>query len=139
MSRGVRLWPPLAFALVCGGCGGERASKGNDTASVADSGAPDVDPACDGLPVVTWANFGAGFMLQQCQSCHADTAADRRGAPEGVGFGEEADVRAHHDRIVARALGEAPTMPPEGGVSEDDRALLAIWLDCDPAIQPGDD
>lgn len=124
-----------AFPL--GACGGP-ATKGDDSAATADSGGA-VDPSCADQPVVTWANFGAGFLREQCQSCHAASAPDRRGAPEGVSFGAEEDAQRHRDRIAARSLGEAPTMPPEGGVSEDDRALLSIWLRCDPAMQAGAD
>ena len=35
------------------------------------------------------------------------------------------------DRIEARATGDVPTMPPGGGPTEDERAMLEEWLRCD--------
>ena len=127
-------WMVLAGAAL--GCGAE-ATKDDGGGDGADTASEAVDPACVDQPVVTWANFGAGFLLEQCQSCHAATSPDRRGAPADVHFGEELDVVRLRDRIAARALGDPPTMPPEGGVSDSDRALLAVWITCDPALQPG--
>ena len=40
-----------------------------------------VADACADAPVVTYETFGAGFLLENCQSCHASTAPDRKGAP----------------------------------------------------------
>lgn len=100
----------------------------SDKTTEDDTGSP--PGACDDAPVVTWNNFGQGFLIENCQSCHASTSPNRHDAPEAVVFDTLADVKAQKDRIQARALGEDPTMPPEGGVSDDDRALLQIWLDC---------
>jgi uncharacterized membrane protein len=85
---------------------------------------------CVDAPTVTWANFGAGFITQHCQACHATSTPDRHGAPETVIFDTEEQVWAQADRILARAVGESPTMPPQGGVSEDDLYLLEVWLNC---------
>jgi uncharacterized membrane protein len=111
----------VLFGVVAAGCTGEGASE------------PDTDgPAiCADAPVVTWDNFGAGFMTQHCQACHASTAPDRHGAPAEVVFDTEEDAWAWADRVLARAIGEGEaTMPPQGGVSEDDRYLLEVWLTC---------
>lgn len=62
---------------------------------------------------------------------------NRGDTPADVIFDTEADAVRLAARIEARALGEAPSMPPEGGVSDADRALLAIWLRCDPAMNGG--
>ncbi len=97
-----------------------------DTDTDADT---DADP-CDTAPTLTWDNFGQGFMDSYCQRCHASDATDRNGAPTTVIFDTEADVIANEDRIRARALGDSPTMPPEGGVPDEERALLELWLDC---------
>ncbi len=40
------------------------------------------------------------------------------------------NVQASPPLILSLAVSEAPEMPPEGGVAEDDRALLEIWLRC---------
>lgn len=85
---------------------------------------------CDGQPVVTYDNFGAGFMTENCQSCHASTSTDRQEAPEDVTFDTLEDVRETSPLILSVAAGDASQMPPEGGVDEDDRLLLEIWLRC---------
>jgi len=121
----------LAVALLSGwGCGDEK----DDDDSV-DSGTPDIDtgeldPLCVDAPVVTWSSWGEGFVSQNCQSCHRSTSTDRRGAPEDIIFDTEEDALSQADRILARAAGNEPTMPPSGGVSEDDRYLLEVWLTC---------
>lgn len=107
------------IALLLLACAGGPAETG-------DTGAG----ACADAPVVTYDNFGKGFLTESCQSCHASTSPNRNGAPESVVFDTEADVAAHADTILLVATGDAPRMPPEGGVSDDDRYLLEVWLTC---------
>ena len=113
---------------------GDDSAAETDSASTTDSGAADdsaaIDPFCVDQPVVTWANFGAGFLLEACQGCHASATPDRHGAPEGVSFDTVDEAWAWQARILARAAGDAPTMPPLGGVTDSDRLLLEIWLRC---------
>lgn len=91
----------------------------------------DSDPGlCADAPVVTWDNFGAGFITQECQPCHASTAANRQDAPADVTFDTREQAWAWADRILARAATDPATMPPEGGVEADDRLLLQVWLLC---------
>ena len=91
----------------------------------------DVDTGfCADVAVSTWDNFGAGFISGNCQSCHASTTATRHGAPDEVTFDDEEEVLAQADRILARATGEDPGMPPQGGVGDDDRYRLGVWLRC---------
>ena len=85
--------------------------------------------ACDSSPSVTWDNWGQGFFTTHCQGCHASTAPDRYGAPEGVDFDNLADLRQWHDRVRVRVLDEED-MPPAGGISEDELFLLGVLLDC---------
>lgn len=114
--------------VACGGDGGEQ----SPTPMESPTSAPTVTPLtlCVDAPVVTWANFLEGFMLENCQTCHASAATERYGAPENVTFDTEAQVEAWETRILARATGESPSMPPGGGVSADDRTLLEISLTC---------
>jgi cytochrome c5 len=108
---------PALPVLLLWGCG----------ADPADTGAAG---ACDDAPVVTWESWGEGFLIQTCQTCHSATTPDRNGAPESVNFDTEDEVLALRDRILARATGDDPTMPPSGGVTEDDRLRLLTWLTC---------
>ena len=86
--------------------------------------------ACTDAPVVSYATFGAGFLDTQCQGCHASTAIDRHGAPDDVIFDTAADAERFGPRILARAGGTAPDMPPAGGASDDDRERLRLWVTC---------
>ncbi|MFN7142292.1 MAG: hypothetical protein ACK4YP_00825 [Myxococcota bacterium] len=91
---------------------------------------PDTASAgCDTGPHVTWDSFGEGFFTTYCQACHSGTAPNRAGAPVGVDFDTEAQVRAQAERVRVRVLDEG-TMPVGGGVYEDDRELLARYLAC---------
>jgi hypothetical protein len=107
----------LVFALTLGACTG----GGSDSAEV---------DACADQPIVTYETFGAGFLTENCQSCHASTAPDRKGALESVVFDTVDDAWAQRDRILARAAIDTPEMPPLGGTTDDDRARLKIWLTC---------
>ncbi|MEZ4236908.1 MAG: hypothetical protein R3F59_12295 [Myxococcota bacterium] len=109
------------FALVLAACNGPDGTG-------ADSGT--ATGLCADAPVVTYANFGKGFVTQHCQSCHASTTPDRHGAPDAVAFDDEASCWQYADRILARATGPEPDRPPQGGVDDDDRYLLEVWLTC---------
>lgn len=84
---------------------------------------------CADLPAVTWDGWAHGFFLNYCTSCHSAAAPDRHGAPAGMDFDSEAQVRAALASVRASVI-EAKTMPVGGGVLEDDLVLLGIWLDC---------
>jgi len=85
---------------------------------------------CDRAPIVTWDNFGAGFLVENCQPCHASASLARHDAPEDIAFDTLDDARALRQRILVVATGDEPEMPPAGGVSVADRALLEVWLRC---------
>jgi len=128
---------PLIAALALG-CGQDGSSStgtgGSDGSSTQDSGGGPDDPAdtgfCAEVPVVTWDNWGEGFLIERCQACHASTSENRNDAPEEVVFDTREETLAQADRILARAAGEDATMPPEGGVTDDDKFLLTVWLTC---------
>lgn len=104
----------LLFLLAC--------SDGEDT------GASEVD--CATAPEVDWGGFAHGFVTTYCVSCHSENNTDQRyGAPEGLDFDTEAEVYASGGRVRVRTL-EEQTMPPGGGVFEDDLQLLDVYLTC---------
>jgi len=94
-----------------------------------DSGAPSPS-SCDDAPMVTWDSFGEGFVTESCQTCHASTATNRNGAPLSVVFDTREETLAQADAILRVVTSDVPTMPPQGGISEDDRALVSYWLTC---------
>ncbi len=117
---------PISCLLLTAGIG---CSGRGDTAEPA--GGVDTGPVdCEDTPTVTYNSFGEGFMTENCQGCHASTAADRYGAPEGVTFDTVKEVWFWKDRILSRSVGDDSSMPPAGGVSEDDRTKLEWWLVC---------
>ena len=104
-------------------------SGGEDSAPESEAASTD---ACAGAPIVTWDNFGAGFLNESCDSCHSSTVtgAARNDAPEEVSFDTTEEVWSWADDILRMATGEEPQMPPEGGPSDDDRVRLFWWLGC---------
>ncbi len=114
-------WLLFAFLAACA----------QDPAPADDSAAPaDATPTwCDTATEVAWADFGEGFLLTHCQGCHASTAPDRHGAPEGAVFDTEEDALDRAEAILRTVL-EEQSMPPAGGVTEDERVLLETWLSC---------
>ncbi len=105
----------ILFVLACATADAER----TDTA----------DPCAD-APYASWESFGAGFLTESCQTCHAASSPDRHGAPENVTFDTAADAWSWAERILVTTLGEAPTMPPQGGLDDADKVLLDAWLTC---------
>ncbi len=120
----------LIVVLTCLlGCDPEP-TTGDDPVDSGSDTAAEPSNLCADAPITTWDNFGSGFMTQHCQACHAFTSIERNGAPEEVTFDTEAQVADLADRILARATARPPTMPPAGGVSDDDRFRLEAWLTC---------
>jgi len=90
----------------------------------------DTDPACD-RSYLRYENFGAPFLVSWCRPCHsAQLPPDlRQDAPLDVNFDTVEDARSWAHRIVL-TTGSGGTMPPAGGPSDDERALLVEWLRC---------
>lgn len=105
------------------------ASSSSDSAARLDE-VPSVRPAeCSDAPSVTWDGWGEGFATTWCQPCHSATTEERNGAPPGVDFDTEAELRFWADAVRQTVL-EDGTMPVGGGVSEKNAALLETLLDC---------
>lgn len=139
----LRLLPLVLALAACGGdgtkdSGAPDASDGGEDGEDGggDSGGDgrlepiSEDPLCDEAPIVTWSSWGEGFVIGSCQACHSSTSTDREGAPADVNFDTRDEVLARKARILERSTGDSPSMPPEGGVLNDDRQLLEIWLTC---------
>ena len=98
--------------------------------------APETDTGfCSDAPVATYHSFGAGFLQEHCQSCHASSAPNRNGAPEGIRFDDESLASAHYAQILSTAGSDSPTMPPQGGITEGDKAMLNYWLLCEEGLR----
>ncbi len=85
---------------------------------------------CDTASPAGWDDFGEGFLLTHCQPCHASNSANRYGAPEAISFDTESAALEQSEAILRTVL-EQPSMPPAGGITEDEATLLRHWLICD--------
>ncbi len=110
----------LAIALL-GGCQQQESTSAEDQP---------IGTCGQDLPVLSWESFGQGFFEAYCQGCHSSNVSDRRGAPPGITFDSEDAALASSAAITSSTLSEAPTMPPGGGVPDDERALLTAYLRC---------
>ena len=125
----MRSWLSALVALAA--CGTDVRTGGDDDGS--GSNVPEqVDPNVCDTSYLDYDNFGAPFVINWCRGCHSTAVpADmRQKAPIEVNLDNLDQVRAWGPRIVSRATGSTPSMPPAGGPSEQERALLAEWLTC---------
>lgn len=95
-------------------------------------GEPPGAPASCEHSDLDYVSTAAPFVVNWCRGCHAGALPQdmRQGAPLDVNFDNESEVRAAADRIRVRATGDRPSMPPVGGPSVEERALVREWLDC---------
>jgi hypothetical protein len=110
------------------------AACGNDVGmrTVGDDPPPPPDPDQCATSYLGYDNFGAPFMNNWCRGCHSSDVPKgmRQSAPIDVNFDTAANVTQFEERIRIRATGTKPTMPPAGGPTEEERALLAEWIAC---------
>lgn len=87
-----------------------------------------VDPSCE-TSMLRWENTG-GIVLGYCAPCHGQDVSDatRQSAPSSVNLDTYDGVYSHRERVHARVL--EGTMPPGGGLTDTDVALLDEWLRC---------
>lgn len=115
--------------------GGSSDSGGSsdDTGTTGEASYPSFDERpCPPDSALTWENFGGGYVLSYCTTCHhsALPADMRQLAPIAINFETVELVRAQAERIWARAADQNQTMPPVGAPADDQRALLGEWLAC---------
>jgi uncharacterized membrane protein len=119
----------LAVLAVLGlGLGGIAACGSDDTTPGDDTPEPG---ACE-TSYLDYTTFGEPFLLNWCAGCHSAAlpATMRQNAPAGVNFDTLEGVHQFQERIAARATGPSANMPPAGGPSAEERALLVEWLSC---------
>ena len=122
--------------MACGGGhvdGGKSAADtdpGGPTAGTTDTDVATTAPA--DCPDFTYETYAKGFFDSWCAGCHSPAIpeGERQGAPVGVDFDTHAKVVAASDRILARAIGPEPTMPPVGGGAAWERDRIEAWLRC---------
>ena len=120
----MRSW--LSIAVLVAACGNDVGTQPPNDPD------PPTDPDVCETSYLEYGNFGAPFVFNWCRGCHSSSvpAGMRQKAPIDVNFDTEADVVASKERIRLRATGAMPGMPPAGGPTAEERALLAEWIDC---------
>lgn len=105
----MRLWCSFAILAACGG---------------------DVETSCT-TSYLSYDNFGALFIASWCRGCHSGDVPPgmRQHAPVGIDFDTLDEVRAQA-LPIARTTMVLRTMPPAGGPSDTERAMLDEWLRC---------
>ena len=95
--------------------------------------ASDTAASCVHDPAVSWERGGEGFMTKHCTGCHGSLLPSelRNGAPVGVDFDSYEGVVTWADRIAARVLDGVGSMPPGGGLTDEELGLLDEWLTCE--------
>jgi uncharacterized membrane protein len=88
--------------------------------------------SCQDAPLVTYNNFGKGFMTRECQVCPAQAVQGeiRLGAPKEFFYDTPERVWEDAELILLTSTGKDPIMPPSDGVFSEDRLRLEIWLRC---------
>lgn len=91
----------------------------------------DTAGACDRDPPLDYLTFGKAFVQTHCTGCHSSLVREdqRNDATVGVDLDTYDDVVRWAERIRVRTV-EVQDMPPGGGPSDEERELLAEWLDC---------
>jgi len=89
----------------------------------------DAGPVCG--PEVTYESFAGPFFLDWCTGCHSSALAkgERQEAPLDTNFNTLDGIRSRSDRILEKAV-HTHAMPPAGGPSDEERALLGEWFSC---------
>lgn len=90
----------------------------------------DTDPFCE-RSFLRYDNFGSPFIANWCRACHSAALPPdmRQDAPTDINFDTLAEVRAWAV-LIQRTAGDGATMPPAGGPSAAERAMLVEWLHC---------
>jgi uncharacterized membrane protein len=125
----MRSWRSLALVIALVGCGTEPPPS-DDGGGSDDTTQPEPNK-CDSS-YLSYENFGAPFVINWCRGCHSSAvpANMRQKAPIDANFDDLAEIRTWADRMKSRATGTMPNMPPAGGPTAEERALLAEWLAC---------
>jgi len=88
-------------------------------------------PCPKGGTTLTWENFGKGFFLAYCNSCHSAPDGQRQGAPDDEVFATVQGVRTHAALIFENSAATNDAMPPgpyPPPIAQRDQ--LAVWLAC---------
>jgi len=124
------LMPVFLGLLLGSACGGVLAG------CTTDGSTPPPATDCPPASVLTWENFGEPFLLTWCTPCHSSYLMDigdpneRQDAPVGSDFDGYDHYIDWETKVYERAAAENSQMPPAGGPTAEERAMLAEWIAC---------
>lgn len=120
----MRSW--LSALVLAAACGTDQRPVDDDETQ------PPITPDVCEESFLSYDNAGAPFMINWCRGCHSSAVprAMRQKAPMMVNFDTEEDIVRWAERIEARATSASPTMPPAGGPTDEERAMLREWIEC---------
>jgi hypothetical protein len=89
----------------------------------------DRDPSCR-TSSLSYDTVGKPYLENWCRGCHGEDVPPpaRHGAPVDVDFDTLGEVQVKIVPVMT-VIG-AHTMPPSGGPSDDEDALMLAWLRC---------
>ncbi|RMG20765.1 MAG: hypothetical protein D6729_02090 [Deltaproteobacteria bacterium] len=122
----------VSVFLACGGPGGMDGADGGPDASDTGPWERFEERPCPEDSILTWGNFGYGFVHDWCTGCHHSELPEgmRQGAPPEINLETQRGVRALAPLVWSVAADGHDRMPPAGGPSEEARRLLGEWLAC---------
>jgi hypothetical protein len=131
----MRSWPRLGAALGAGALTGflaALAACGTDVTLENYDKPPIIDPDVCETSYLTYGNFGEPFITNWCRGCHSsDLPANmRQMAPVAANFDDLTMVKSWGNKIAAKAGSNPASMPPAGGPSDEERAMLREWIGC---------
>jgi hypothetical protein len=83
--------------------------------------------------LISYENFGSGFIGQYCLTCHSIKKKEtvRGGAPIDVNFDTAREIQMFRASILARTRrGQTKPMPPNREIPASQFLILTEWLDC---------
>ena len=100
--------------------------------SACQDAADDTSVECPPDSFLTWETFGDSFFRNWCTSCHSSDLATgfRQDAPREINFDSHTEAMLYNDRTLIRAGEALGGMPPLGGPTEAERAMLVEWIQC---------
>ena len=112
------LLAPLLFLAACG----------DKQDAINDGDGTDEPAGCESGDV-TWANAVSELMTTNCTACHSSerSGQDRNGAPNGVNFNSYDAATDSAEEANERI--QRGTMPPGGGLSQNQRDCFNAWVD----------
>lgn len=88
---------------------------------------------CPKGTLISYENFGSGFMARFCLSCHSRKipTQQRAGAPGDTNFDTSEDVQRYRALILLKTNPASKNpMPPSREIPKTQKVILSEWLDC---------